>query len=467
MDKKDKPYRDNDRKNLKKSKAAGKVDAVKDDWRAILEKRSMKSMRYNNNSTTPLSVDSPVFIIAPTDTKENETKTEVPGVDFQLPWKSVLPPEIQELCLKAEFTPEFCQANLRIIYSVGLFLHEELFAKGAHFAHGQAPYCQPERVEAAMKLVQAPAKPIKKMFGSLKPVGEGGFGSVFVGKVKYVPKSGTENMSKKVKRVAIKKVSHNSIHEKRSNITEIAYLATLSHPNIVDFYYVLHVTEAESAKEKISSAFGATNDQLWIVLEFMQGGTLAEATRFSNWTQNSVAFVAWQILLGLEYLHDRNFGHRDLKSNNVMMSVTGQIKLIDFGLCTDFSNGKQTKLLGTSHWIPPEMISRQPHDMQVDIWSFAVCILELFIRGPPHRGQAFKCMVSSATVGLQDQIPLDDPRLGKTGQEFLKNCLVVDPTKRATAKELLKHRWITVNAREDNGGIIKILSQIFLAKALL
>jgi len=202
-------------------------------------------------------------------------------------------------------------------------------------------------------------------------------------------------------------------------------------------------------------------EELWIIMEYLQGGTLAEAAKAHKFTDRHVAFTARELLKGIKYLHDSKLAHRDLKSANVMMSVKGEIKLIDFGLCAEFIEGPRVKLLGSPYWVPPEMILGQPHSYPVDIWSFAVCILELYLSAPPHNISALKCMFMAITEGLTDTIP---ENASPQAKDFLKRCLVIDPEKRATADELLKHPWVT-QANLDTG-IIEILKQIFLSSSL-
>jgi len=121
-----------------------------------------------------------------------------------------------------------------------------------------------------------------------------------------------------------------------------------------------------------------------------------------------------------------------------MISLDGEIKLIDFGLCADMSNGDQTKLLGSAFWIPPEMINRQPHNTSADIWSYGVCLLELFLRSPPFAHSALFCMFTVALVGLQNLIP---HTVSKECRAFLKLCLTMDPKKRPTSQQLLENEW--------------------------
>lgn len=183
-----------------------------------MAKKVLNSTRFNDHSSGQILSASPeVFQVTPEE-KNSQPRDPGAGIDFKLPWTKLLPPNIQEMCNQSCFTPEFCQEHLRVIYSVGIFLFPESFDKEKRFAHGTEAYCDPARVEAASQLVQLPSKPIKKMFKGMKPIGEGGFGSVFMAKAKVIPKSGAPNMPKKIKYIAVKKVSHTSTREKRANM---------------------------------------------------------------------------------------------------------------------------------------------------------------------------------------------------------------------------------------------------------
>jgi len=145
-----------------------------------------------------------------------------------------------------------------------------------------------------------------------------------------------------------------------------------------------------------------------------------------------------------------------------MMSIKGEIKLIDFGLCGDFSEGPLIKMLGSPYWIPPEMILRKPHSFPADIWSLGVCILELILRAPPYDVSSAKCMYHVATEGLCQCIPKET---SEGARDFMARCLEVDQDIRGTAEELIKHSWINRTTKLETG-IEQILYKIFLSESL-
>jgi len=252
------------------------------------------------------------------------------------------------------------------------------------------------------------------------------------------------------KKIVIKKLLHRPKDEKY-NYSEIGFLSLVNHPNIVEY---ISSWEVINPKDE--------NKEIWIIMEFLEGGTLSEVAEKFSLDDDHVAFVAEQILQAVKYLHSINYIHRDLKSANIMFSIEGKVKLIDFGLCTDISKGPNTKMLGSPYWIPPEMIFGVPHSFPVDIWSLGVCLLELFLLKPPYYGNALRCMFETATVGLVHCIP---DKVSSNAKDFLKKCLTQNPKNRPCAEDLLKHRWVS-NTSNLSEGFRIIMQSIFLGTTL-
>jgi hypothetical protein len=311
-------------------------------------------------------------------------------------------------------------------------------------AHRKVPYAPQELLDLAESELQIPTKPWKKIYKSHgDAVGKGGFGSVIIVKPNV---SGSSAI-----RYAAKRLPHDSDRNIQSNITEIAFLNFCKgHPNIVQYHESYLVSEKREKPEA------------WIIMEYLQGGTLREAAKSRLFTDIHIAYVAREVLKGLEFLHSKNIAHRDLKSANIMMSIKGEIKLIDLGLCADFTAGPRVKMLGSPYWIPPEMIHNKPHSCPVDMWSFAVCLLELYNGEPPFSPSSLKCMFTAATDGLSSQIPANATANAK---DFLEKCLQIDPNDRAKPGDLLQHPW--VKQTKIGKGIVEVLKQIFLSNSLI
>jgi serine/threonine protein kinase len=147
-----------------------------------------------------------------------------------------------------------------------------------------------------------------------------------------------------------------------------------------------------------------------------------------------------------------------------MLSISGEVKLIDFGLCADVSDGEKTSMVGSPFWLAPEMIQRQPYGVKVDVWSLGVCLMELANGKPPHSRSGFRAMFTAGTVGYPE--PLEGTReWGNLFREFMVLCLTMNPDKRPHASELLKHNFLEKTDTAES--MQQILSNIFVLQSVL
>jgi len=110
-------------------------------------------------------------------------------------------------------------------------------------------------------------------------------------------------------------------------------------------------------------------------------------TYHKRYSENVVKCILWQVLKGIEVLHERNIIHRDIKSDNVLVSKTGEVKLSDFGFSCQLEQKKprRTSVVGTVCWMAPELVksSSSGYDAAIDIWSFGILAVELAEGYPP------------------------------------------------------------------------------------
>jgi len=226
---------------------------------------------------------------------------------------------------------------------------------------------------------------------------------------------------------------------------EIAMMATLKHENIVEY---------------IGSYM--SDEQLWVVMEFMDGGSLTEVISICRMTEPQMAAVCKEILKALICIHGLNRIHRDIKSDNILLSLNGEVKLADFGYCAQLTEQatKRNSVVGTPYWMAPELIRCLDYGTGVDIWSLGIAAIEMAEGEPPYlEFPPLRALFLIATHGSPN---LKEPdKWSDTFKNFMKQCLEIDSLVRPGAEELLKHPFLKMACPTKNlGALIKKAKEV-------
>ncbi|XP_035548264.1 serine/threonine-protein kinase OSR1 isoform X3 [Juglans regia] len=194
-----------------------------------------------------------------------------------------------------------------------------------------------------------------------------------------------------------------------------------------------------------------SDHNLWVVMPFMAGGSclhILKAAYPDGFEEVVIATILREVLKGLEYLHHHGHIHRDVKAGNILIDARGAIKLGDFGVSAClFDSGDRQRVrntfVGTPCWMAPEVMEQlHGYDFKADIWSFGITALELahghapFSKYPPMK--VLLMTLQNAPPGLDYE---RDRKFSKSFKQMIASCLVKDPSKRPSAKKLLRHSF--------------------------
>ncbi|XP_042961402.1 serine/threonine-protein kinase STY17-like isoform X2 [Carya illinoinensis] len=200
---------------------------------------------------------------------------------------------------------------------------------------------------------------------------------------------------------------------------EVAILREVRHKNVVRF-------------------IGACTKppHLCIVTEYMPGGSLYD---FLHKNHNILELpqlleFAIDVSMGMEYLHQNNIIHRDLKTANLLMDTHNVVKVADFGVAR-FQNqeGVMTAETGTYRWMAPEVINHQPYNQKADVFSFAIVLWELVTAKVPYDSMTPLQAALGVRQGLRPDLPKNaHPKL----LELMQRCWEAVPEKRPSFSEI-------------------------------
>ncbi|KAL8150252.1 hypothetical protein V2J09_020060 [Rumex salicifolius] len=178
---------------------------------------------------------------------------------------------------------------------------------------------------------------------------------------------------------------------------------------------------------------------LCIVTEFMSGGSVYDYLHKHKGTFKlpSLLKVAIDVSKGMNYLHQNNIIHRDLKAANLLMDEHEVVKVADFGVArVKVQSGVMTAETGTYRWMAPEVIEHKPYDHKADVFSFGVVMWELLTGKIPYEYLTpLQAAVGVVQKNLRPTIPKGtQPKLAS----LLERCWQKDPTVRPDFSEIME-----------------------------
>ncbi|XP_075469485.1 serine/threonine-protein kinase PAK 6 [Ascaphus truei] len=297
--------------------------------------------------------------------------------------------------------------------STNLHLAQDSFSKNQLYSQDSLVVTH-EQFKTALRMVVDQGDP-RLLLQNYVKIGEGSTGVVCIAQEKH---SGRQ--------VAVKMMDLRKQQRRELLFNEVVIMRDYQHANVVEMFRSYLVGE-----------------ELWVLMEFVQGGALTDIVSQTRLNEEQIATVCKSVLQALVYLHSQGVIHRDIKSDSILLTLDGRVKLSDFGFCAQISKDvpKRKSLVGTPYWMAPEVIVRSPYGTEVDIWSLGIMLIEMVDGEPPY----FSESPVEAMKRLRDSPP---PKLRNSHKaspilrDFLERMLMREPSERATARELLGHLFL-------------------------
>lgn len=270
-------------------------------------------------------------------------------------------------------------------------------------------------------------------------IGKGSFGRVYKGR-----KSKTQELVA-IKVIDIDDADYRAVRDSRDD-------------QIKEFnreIQVLKQAQDSGAKNmnQMLEAF-AIHSQLWLICEYCPGGsvkTLMRATK-EKLGEEYIIPIARELAVGLHALHQAGIVHRDIKAANVLIHEEGHLQLCDFGVAgvLQSTQDKRTTIIGTLHWMAPEMYQQDAeYSSEVDVWGYGCTLYECAVGNPPNADVREIHQIRSRL--RRNNAPISLPESGNFSKELddlVKFTLNRNPNERPTMEHVLNHAYIENTAEK-------------------
>uniref|UniRef100_A0A8C4GRR5 non-specific serine/threonine protein kinase n=1 Tax=Dicentrarchus labrax TaxID=13489 RepID=A0A8C4GRR5_DICLA len=207
---------------------------------------------------------------------------------------------------------------------------------------------------------------------------------------------------------------------------EVQIMKMLDHPHIIKLYQVME-----------------TKNMLYLVTEYAKNGEIFDyLAKHGRLSELEARRKFWQILSAVEYCHNRNIVHRDLKAENLLLDGHMNIKIADFGFGNFFQPGEPLATwCGSPPYAAPEVFEGQQYEgPQLDIWSMGVVLYVLVCGALPFDGPTLPVLRQRVLEG-RFRIPYF---MTEDCEHLIRRMLVLDPSKRLSVAQIKEHKWMAL-----------------------
>eukprot|EP00755_Sulcionema_specki_P015976 Sspe_Gene.60844::Locus_33606_Transcript_1_1_Confidence_1.000_Length_3709::g.60844::m.60844 len=268
-----------------------------------------------------------------------------------------------------------------------------------------------------------------------RKIGSGSFGEVY---------EAINTITGGVMAVKVIHLAHSQEQNVVETLNEVKMMSQLQHPNIIHYFH----SQREERED---------DQQLLIFMEYAGGGSLKEKVEATGpLSVEQASLYTADVLKGLHYLHLNSIIHRDIKTANILISITPQgeevCKMTDFGTAKELSKQREngdtlaTSLKGTPIFMAPEVMNELPYDAAADIWSVGCLVMELVTGKPPFKhisDNSWNVVRYVSTLPPEGPVNYGPYEYHTHALSFIKDTIQVQPANRPTAEDLLNHGFIT------------------------
>ena len=281
-------------------------------------------------------------------------------------------------------------------------------------------------------------------FEILKILGQGSFGKVFLSKHKKT------NAIYAIK--VIDKTDKNNIEGKPYFQREIEIMYKLNHKNCIKLYS--HFED---------------NNYCYFIMEYISNGNLLNYIKKkpnNKLEPKEVSNIIKELISAVYYLHNMSppIIHRDIKPENILLNENNIIKLTDFGWSNYMKlSDVRSTFCGTPLYLAPEMIISDFHNEKVDIWCIGIILFELLVGRVPFNGMNKRTLINNiinCNIIWDNNIDID-------AKDLISKILIIDPNKRISLNEMMKHNFITKYNGNCESFLIKPCNDNFIEEPFI
>lgn len=281
-------------------------------------------------------------------------------------------------------------------------------------------------ISSAVRLESNCYTDIQKYYRFKRVLGHGHFGTV---------REATHLSDPSKRNYAVKSIPKEKIvKELKLMKRELELLRLVDHPNIIKFY--------ETFEDE---------RYVHIVMEELSGGDLFDhLIANGQYTEREAATLLEKIISAINHLHASQICHRDIKPENFLYTSSDKaadVKIIDFGLATKFGEEMMHTVVGTPYYVAPEVL-RGNYDRACDVWSLGVLLYVLLAGYPPFNGDTQHEIFHKITHGEFDFDRDEWDDVSTQGKSMISSMLILQPDKRATLDQILKHDWFRMHREQ-------------------